>query len=504
MVRSSTSTKILYVGVNNAFINVNTTTQHLMDEYGRVRVFHGVNVVYKIFPWHPLTDKFDPQNSLVQEDIDNMVAWGFNAVRFGAMWPGVEPERGVFNQTYLEVIYNMVNQLGSAGIHTIIDFHQDIINRRFCGEGIPDWAVVLPESTLSFPEPAVLHKYPVDNETLYPDLSLCLDKEFATYYFSDAVGATFQSLYDNAEGIQDEFLKYWQQLAKTFQNVSTVLGYEIINEPWGGNIYKYPELLVDLGHADRVNLMPLYQNVNEAIREIDQRHAIFYEKSLVDLYDSKFPAGTPGGIEYNDRQILSYHIYCGNVGGNPRHVGLCDSENKVFLDGAMTDLRRTGGGGFMTEFGAISNTTNAMDTITYMMNEADNYFQSWCYWQFKFYNDLTTSGPTESLYLADGSLDVIKVRTLSRTYAQAIAGSPQKMTFDIQTASFTFSYEIDTSITQPTIIYLNEAMHYPNGYTASITTGSAQISSPSTNTINITPTTSTLNGQLITIEILAK
>ncbi|GAM27787.1 hypothetical protein SAMD00019534_109630, partial [Acytostelium subglobosum LB1] len=457
----------------SALITVNTTTQNLIDEYGRVRIFHGVNAVYKIFPWHPLTNEFDPQNSLVQFDIDNLQEWGFNAIRFGAMWPGVEPEKGVFNQTYLDVIKGMVNQLGDAGIYAIIDFHQDIINRRFCGEGIPDWAVVLPEETLPFPMPAVMEKYPVDNVTGYPALDLCLSR----------------------------FVAYWKQLASTFVDVDTVIGYEIINEPWGGNIYRDPLLLDQMGHADRVNMLPLYKNVNAAIRSVDQQHAVFFEKSLVDVYDSQYPAGTPGGIEYNDRQILSYHIYCGNVGGNPRHVGECDGENKFFLEGAMTDLRRLGGGGFMTEFGAISNTTNAMETITYMMDQADDYFQSWTYWQFKFYNDLTTSSELESLYLSNGTLDLIKVKTLSRTYAQAIAGEPRKMKFDINNGDFTLSYEINTSISQPTVVYLNEAMHYPSGYKAKITTGAATLTYPQKNIINITPSSTTTNGQLITLEI---
>lgn len=37
-----------------------------MDSCGRERFFKGANVVYKGFPWHPLTgsDDFDPQYSM--------------------------------------------------------------------------------------------------------------------------------------------------------------------------------------------------------------------------------------------------------------------------------------------------------------------------------------------------------------------------------------------------------------------------------------------------------
>ena len=30
---------------------------------------------------------------------------------------------------------------GSYGIYTLLDMHQDVLSDKFCGEGIPDWAV---------------------------------------------------------------------------------------------------------------------------------------------------------------------------------------------------------------------------------------------------------------------------------------------------------------------------------------------------------------------------
>jgi endoglycosylceramidase len=49
----------------------------------------------------------------------------------------------------------------------------------------------------------------------------------------------------------------------------------------------------------------------------------------------------------------------------------------------------------------------------------------WSYWQFKKFQDLTTAASpatTESFYTEDGELEINKVRALSRSYAQAIAG----------------------------------------------------------------------------------
>jgi endoglycosylceramidase len=87
-----------------------------------------------------------------------------------------------YNQTYLDQIENIVNELGYRGIYTILDLHQDLLSRYFCGEGIPDWAV-LPfiNQTAQFPFPM---PFPTefDPQTGYPLLNNCLSHEFALYY----------------------------------------------------------------------------------------------------------------------------------------------------------------------------------------------------------------------------------------------------------------------------------------------------------------------------------
>ena len=59
--------------------------------------------VYKSFPYYPLNSSFDPQLSLSKEDISFLSENGFSAVRLYVAWPGVEPTRGNFNTTYLQV-----------------------------------------------------------------------------------------------------------------------------------------------------------------------------------------------------------------------------------------------------------------------------------------------------------------------------------------------------------------------------------------------------------------
>ena len=83
--------------------------------------------MYKLPPYHPQLDSFDPEFSLSQEDIDFLVTNGFNVVRLYIVWPGVEPVKDQYNDTYLDVsersymyqlltkIYNYYNYYNYSG-----------------------------------------------------------------------------------------------------------------------------------------------------------------------------------------------------------------------------------------------------------------------------------------------------------------------------------------------------------------------------------------------------
>ena len=59
--------------------------------------------VYKSPPYYPPNGTFDPQFSFGEQDVNFLVENGFSMVRLFVAWPGVEPRRGKYNQTYLEV-----------------------------------------------------------------------------------------------------------------------------------------------------------------------------------------------------------------------------------------------------------------------------------------------------------------------------------------------------------------------------------------------------------------
>ena len=48
---------------------------------------------------------------------------------------------------------------------------------------------------------------------------------------------------------------------------------------------------------------------------------------------------------------------------------------------------------------------------------------------------------------------------------QAVSGQALSQSFDPETSSYTISYMANKSIPNPTEIYINEDIQYPNGYT---------------------------------------
>jgi hypothetical protein len=183
----------------------------------------------------------------------------------------------------------------------------------------------------------------------------------------------------------------------------------------------------------------------------------------------------------------------------------------------------------MTEFGACAESPACAREIRRSTMAADAHLSSWAYWSYKYFNgtmhlwggmllqlvrsgvivwgllysqtslvfslsfslflhcpthpmppDYTTqSGIGEGLFNADGTVQSTKVSELTRTYAEATAGTPLAMAFDrgdgsnnsnsnSNQARFTFSFALDAACAQPTLIYMNRADHYANGYAVDV------------------------------------
>lgn len=66
------------------------------------------------------------------------------------------------------------------------------------------------------------------------------------------------------------------------------------NEPWLGDIYEKPWLLIP-SFADHYNIEPLYERLASQLRKVDDKHIIFFEPIT---FDNFIPVGftsVPGG-----------------------------------------------------------------------------------------------------------------------------------------------------------------------------------------------------------------
>ena len=134
----------------------------------------------------------------------------------------------------------------------------------------------------------------------------------------------------------------------------------------------------EIGYVDKTYLAPMYKKLHEIIRHVDDKHIIFYEPSVADPLKMGLTEG-PGGPTYNDRQALSYHVYCVDVTkqGDPKSDLVCDIDDELFIRSRHEEIKAKKLGGMMlTEFGAISNSTEGTKEITRITDIADQYLQS--------------------------------------------------------------------------------------------------------------------------------
>ena len=118
----------------------------------------------------------------------------------------------------------------------------------------------------------------------------------------------------------------------------------------------------------------------------------------------------------------------------------------------------------MTEFGAEMDVLPQLLQIDQLLSMADSHQQSWIYWQFKFYNDITTCCSGESFYDEDGNIYMTKVKSLTRSYPQAVAGNDVTFKFNSFNSDFEMTYTASsTNANKDTVIYFNYISYYFSG-----------------------------------------
>jgi endoglycosylceramidase len=373
------------------------------DATGRVVVMHGTNMVYKLAPYYPSAAGFGNSDAAFLQKI------GFTAVRVGVLWQALEPQPGVFNFQYVRDIAKTVKTLAAHRIVSLLDFHQDQLNQEFGGEGFPTWAIEdggLPNTKTAFPS---------GYET-NPALQRAYDN-----FWSDQPGPS-------GVGLQERYAAAWEYVAGYFANNKSVLGYELVNEPFPGS--DYLTCIAATGCANsNAELTSFYRKVDKAIRTVDQTHLVFYEPYVTFDYGYQDQIGS-----LNDpRTVFAWHDYC--LGTSP-----CSS-NPTNFQNAAADVKASGAGSFLDEFGATTQSSELDEIVTL----ADQNMVPWTEWSYCTCGDPTGS-PDEGIVVdprkpktgsnvVTGALDA-----LVEPYPHVIAGTPRSWTYNRNSKTFSLVY----------------------------------------------------------------
>lgn len=381
----------------------------ITDARGRVVVLHGTNMVYKVPPYYPAAAGFGADDAAFLRSI------GFNAVRVGVIWKALEPEPGVYDEAYLDRIAGTVRTLAKQGVFSVLDFHQDLYNERFQGEGAPDWAVQddgLPaQPRLGFP---------------------------TNYYSMPALQAALRHFWENSPGpggvgLQDRFAAAWRHVAERFAGNPAVAGYEIFNEPFPGQGYLACYSPAGCPEFD-AQLTAFYERVDAAIRAADRRTLVWYEPNVL----FNFGAVTGVGPLADPRTGFAFHTYC-----LTNEAQGCASHATTFAN-ADAHAAATGAALMLTEFGATSSPTD----LHQVLDLADRHMVSWLEWMYCGCQDPTTAAvPDEQATVYDphrpprgSNLAKGTIAALVEPYPQAVAGTPLSWGFARGSRTFRLRY----------------------------------------------------------------
>jgi endoglycosylceramidase len=418
----------------------------MTDAHGRVVVLHGTNMVYKLPPYYPAAAGFGA------DDVAFLRRIGFNAVRVGVIWKALEPEPGVYDDRYLGRIAATVRTLARRGIVSVLDFHQDLFNERFQGEGAPDWAVQdegLPaQPLLGFP---------------------------ANYYSMPALQTALERFWENSPGpggvgLQDRFAAAWAHVAAHFAGDPAVAGYEIFNEPFPGRGYLACYAPSGCAEFD-AQLDAFYARVDAAIRAADPKTLVWYEPNVL------FNFGAPTAVSplADRRSGFAFHAYC--LENEDRGC----ASHATTIENAETYAVANGKALMLTEFGATSSARDLHQMVTL----ADRRMVPWLEWMYCACGDPTTAAhPRDQATVYDprrpprgANLAKRTITSLVEPYPQVVAGTTRMWSFERRSRRFRLRFSTRkangrgsfragsiTEIAAPRLVY-------PHGYRARVQGG---------------------------------
>ena len=191
---------------------IQTHELHFTDEHGRLRFFNGMNIDDK-----QIGDVF--RYPLDRAFFEKYTAKGFNLIRLAVTWANLEPQMGVYSESYLRSLDEIFRLAEEFGVYILLDMHQDLysgFDGVGGGDGAPAWACLTDG------------KQPRDYRFVWAE----------AYFFGPWVHNCFDHFWNNdpvdGRGLQDRYADLWQMLARRYGESEALFGFDFLNEPAPG------------------------------------------------------------------------------------------------------------------------------------------------------------------------------------------------------------------------------------------------------------------------------
>ncbi len=430
----------------------------------------GPNLAYVLSP-----TATDPGRRFTAADAETLARLGFDVVRLGIVWEGLEPgppgvgpnnpvycapqpagkpfpslasadpyNAAVLN-AYLSRTDVIVGLLAQAGIRVVLDMHQDAWGSAFehasgatpwIGDGAPPWATCTGRTR--FRSPATWPGAYLDR---------AVQRAIHNFFANDVSG-----------DLQSQYARVWQAVAGHYRGNADVIGYDVYNEPYDFDVRRFdPELECDYGgpahepaSCAHSRVRALAAGLIGAIRVADPGHVVFFEPPGSTNYGAHEAVGITEPLRFHGI-ALAFHMY----GDAATQLALITRER------AETRTDQLGGPPtIMDEFGASPDASATAATV----NLAGRTGLSWSYWSALQLDDPTSGSPREALIdQPTGQPYPAMARALTVPYPEATAGTPGPESFDRVTGTFAYRYAVARRVHALSEIVL-PPYTYPHGY----------------------------------------
>lgn len=239
---------------------IRPNAMHFIDEEGRRVLLRGVNLggssKYPSIPNMPshIGEGFFQHRKVsfvgrpfplaeAEEHYTRLKAWGINCLRFLITWEAIEHEDpGIYDEEYLDYLYQVVAKADEYGFYVFIDPHQDVWSRFTGGDGAPGWtleAVGLNMEAFQATGAAIVHNthgdpfprmiWPTNYAKLATATMFTLFFAGNTFAPKTRVGGVPIQDY-----LQSHYFNAIKRVAEKLKGLPNVMGYDTLNEPSPG------------------------------------------------------------------------------------------------------------------------------------------------------------------------------------------------------------------------------------------------------------------------------